>query len=153
MKAAIITLGLIIIAPLALVANWLREPFGGATLLLSQRPLTVDEARQQFAFDYPDSARRVRFASFSQWVAYEAILRFEAPADDCIAVAKRVTSAGLVKIEGPSKERAFTSPHFRSEWFDPESIATGFSGGARGHRSPKVWVDTDRGVFYYLVTD
>jgi hypothetical protein len=38
-------------------------------------------------------------------------------------------------------------------WFTPDAIQSGVEGGKRRSHQPRVWVDTDRGVFYYEYMD
>ena len=38
-------------------------------------------------------------------------------------------------------------------WFDPQSIKTGFVGGERGSHQPSIWIDAEKGIFYYHYSD
>lgn len=52
-------------------------------------------------------------------------------------------------------EQAPRHPQFLLDvpWFDIENIKDGLSAGTGGPLVPTVWVDSQRGVFYYMVTD
>ena len=106
----------------------------------------------------------IRVARFSQWTAYEIFVRFEAPKADCVAFAERIIAAhdreharsapvAFAEFEGPVERSVASTPHLETEWFDIQAIRHGVVGGSGPSHSPKVWIDTDRGVFYYKQTD
>ena len=57
--------------------------------------------------------------------------------------------AGRVKLV---KVNVDASPQI-SQRFEVQAIRHGIAGGSGPHHSPKVWIDTDRGVCYYKQTD
>ncbi len=143
---------------------WPREPFGPAEVIQSRGPLNLAEAKLLSGLPYPDSAKNIRFARFSQWVAYETFVRFEAPEADCIAFAERIMVAydreharsapvKLGTFEGPIDRSIASSSHLDTHWFDVQAIRHGIVGGSGPSHSPKVWIDTARGVCYYKQTD
>lgn len=89
-------------------------------------------------------------------------LRFEAPVADCIAHAEHClamhnaeqhmkvnqTLRPIKRIEGVLQN---TEP-LSVPWFDPSSIRTGLVGGDTGG-GPRIWIDTEKGVFYWQLTD
>lgn len=151
-------LGLLVLALLAAFAVGLMKPFGGASLKQSQGPISLAEARGLWAFDFPDSAHDIQFYAFSEWIAHETLVRFEAPVEDCIATARRVLKAHhegdeLAEIEPGTDAHVYANGRHKAPWFDPESIRSGRKPAGPGYHRPMVWVDTERGVFYYLNTD
>ena len=38
-------------------------------------------------------------------------------------------------------------------WFDPRSIKKGLVGGEGGSHQPLIWIDTEKGIFYYQYHD
>jgi hypothetical protein len=42
---------------------------------------------------------------------------------------------------------------FPVPWFDPENIKSGVEAGKRDSHTPKIWINTARGVFYFQYTD
>ena len=87
--------------------------------------------------------------------------------DDCIARAKvrprhaYIRPAADVRADSsrpaaPSERRSRRSTEpSRSAlpWFDPQSIRAGLVGGEEGGGQPVIWIDTNRGVFYYMCSD
>ena len=47
------------------------------------KPITAAEARQKLRFPLPEEAAKILFAEYSQFIAQETYLRFEAPLDIC----------------------------------------------------------------------
>jgi hypothetical protein len=165
---------LILILPMAILGGallgfvglcaWVTWELERYDLVESGGPVDLAEARRRLPFDYPDSAHHIRFASFSQFVAFEMLIRLEAPIEDCRAVAERVIAEhnarhpdrivpDLAAIGQDAHDPPIDSAHFRTDWFDIAAIGNGLVGGKRGSHTPQVWVDLDRGVFYYLIND
>jgi hypothetical protein len=121
----------------------------------------------------PTSAKWVRFSEFGFWKAYDLQVRFSAPCDDCIKAAEDILvqhGAGksgnrpALRIEIKngryvvSKNDDFLPDlHGIQEgnkwWFRPDKIRNGVFFYAGGGLSPHIWIDTDRKVFLYKVTD
>lgn len=112
----------------------------------------------------PDTARRIQFFERSHWIEFVEFVRFEAPAEDCLAHVETVFAHWQEGLDTPSAQpdplRAIETPpnrvHFAEEygvrWFDLQNIQEGVTAGG-GSGVPKIWVDTRRGVFYYMLTD
>jgi hypothetical protein len=84
-----------------------------------------------------DAAARER--KYRQWIAFEQYVRFEAPP----AVSDRRGHTTEVR----------PSPVFRDlSWFDLAKARDVVSAGG-GSGEPQVWVDQERGVFYFRLTD
>lgn len=135
------------------------------------RPLRIDQMRAQvFPVKLPAEAKDIQFAEYGEWVAYQFYGSFSAPPDVCLAYAQAVLDdhnksnpdrqmPGLSqKLTtksypfGPSRTtRALGRLETPLPWFNPEAIKDGVEGGG-GVSTPTVWVDTERGIFYYEET-
>jgi hypothetical protein len=139
------------------------------------RPLRRDEVRGQLLpVELPADATNIQFASYSEWVAYLHVVRFEAPAETCRAYAQAVLEAhnranpqhrvraSLWTAGTPEPSETGEAPDaigmrgdwcagapVAAPWFRPQDVARGLEGGG----NPKVWVDLDRGVFYFWQSD
>jgi hypothetical protein len=120
---------------------------------------------------FPTAARDFQFADYGEWLGAECYFSFRAPPDICVAYAHKVLqehnrrhpdepSPGLKPFSlvqdtphGPVILQAPESPALGHErmplhWFRPDLIREGVEGGERFQKG-KVWVDTNRGIFYY----
>ena len=88
--------------------------------------------------------------------------RFDAPAADCIAYGKHLLKQGkdnLVALTTPPDP--FRKSYFdamglsKVDWFDVETIRSGFEGHQEpsDHPGMTFWIDTDRGRFYFFSSD
>ena len=143
------------------------------TTTYTTRPLRRDEVRGPLLpVELPAEAANIQFASYSEWVAYLHVVRFEAPAETCRAYAQAVLEAhnrdhperkvraALWPAGTPEPGEAGESPDAASvpltrsdwcvgvpvsaPWFRPQDVTRGLEGGS----NPKVWVDLDHGFFY-----
>ncbi len=131
------------------------------TVIRSERPLSLAEVKIKFPF--PATAKNIQYSTYQEFIAYEFLVRFEAPTDDCLAtVAKAVeafhtsgTVAELSKIQPLTQDRQHKQEvgGFPAPWFDPENIQKGVQAGERGSHQPIIWIDTARGIFYFQYTD
>jgi hypothetical protein len=141
-------------------------------------PLTVEQARQQNCpIPLPDSAHNVQWGFAAGGLqALEILVRFEAPVDVCRAHVKTVFDAWTKHWfeRGAQGQRmnpwppppwmplsSLTSKPApedhdmagRATWFDVDDIAKGSTAGVVGGSGPQIWIDEDRGIFYYKLTD
>jgi len=121
----------------------------------STEVLSGEEAVNRSPIALPDAASNVRVATYTHWVAYSQYVRFEAPTPVCLAHAKAMTGQEppAPKALDEDERRCFHL-YFADglPWFDTAHIRNGVVLGG-GPSVPKVWVDTDRGIFYYQITD
>ena len=126
------------------------------------KPLTVEQARQENCpIPLPDSARHVQFVYASGGLqALEILVRFEAPVDVCrghIAIVFGANQPAVLPLQlTPIKSTPAPEDHDmvgRATWFDVERIKNGTSTGPAGDWEPQIWIDEDRGIFYYKLTD
>jgi hypothetical protein len=126
-------------------------------------------------FKVQRTAHWVRCSRFAYWLAYDVQMKFSAPCEDSIKLAQeilvnhradsRVHQPDYVRIEIkdgryliPKSEDAgrFTADDLLQGskwWFRPGSIKNGVFLGERGPYVPQIWIDKDRGLFYYRETD
>jgi len=127
-------------------------------------PVPLEKAGSGCPIPLPASARNIQYRSFIFFQAYEDSVRSEAPVADCLAHADRVFKywreryrSDLYQEPGPLQpiDQPPQHPHLSAEipWFDVENIRNGMNAGCRHPMQPTVWIDLDRGVFYYLLTD
>lgn len=114
----------------------------------------------------PHSAHWVRSSSWSDgWLGFENYVRFEAPYQDCLKAAEALIAAHKQEMHGATNfiyarrsidvENALPPPPSGSLkwWFCPEHIRHGVYYGADESNNPQIWIDAERGVFYYRETD
>jgi hypothetical protein len=131
-----------------------------------RRNLSWADAQKELRFPLPAGAKNISFAMWGLWQGYEFYLRFEAPPEMCIehipvVLAKwRKENPSLspgYEATVPVQITAPPSPCKSNEldisWFDIGNIKKGLADGEGGSHRPRIWVDTDRGVFYYCITD
>ena len=132
----------------------------------SDRALSLAEVRNM-RFPFPPTARNIQFAEYQEFIAYEFVVRFEAPKDDCLATVSKAVEAFHLSGMSPDKiadlselqPLASERQHVQQvgdlpvPWFDPENINEGVEAGKRDSHTPKIWIDTARGVFYFQYTD
>ena len=127
-------------------------------------PIALDTARQELDIDLPDGATNLLYAQYAQWIAYEFMLKFEAPSEVCKSHAlvllqrhntnmpERLVPVALHPLDAPP-EPVPPEPPLNVTWFDIHNITNGFVGGGFGSHQPMIWVDADRGMLYYRYTD
>ncbi|MEI8195515.1 MAG: hypothetical protein WCI73_06375 [Phycisphaerae bacterium] len=122
----------------------------------SGRPLTYAEARRHSPISLPPSARNIWIAKHRQWVGFEEYVRFEAPLAECEAFAESLLqNEKLAPVDLTDQEpRHPISPkgiHDLS-WFDLAKVKNGLRND--GNMTLKqIYIDRDRGVFYYVNSD
>lgn len=120
-------------------------------------PVSISQAEAFIEVAIPPTARNIRIAGFSQWMQYERHVRFEAPVADCEIVASRVLDgSAMIPVSTEELSHVVVSARpfvFRDlSWFDLRSAKNVVTGGG-GPSKPCVWIDRDRGVFYYQLSD
>jgi hypothetical protein len=163
---ALVAGGGIVFAVVAL-KMWGLTPFEThPTLIRSKRPLSLAEVKN-IRFPFPTTASKIQFAEYQDFIAYDFVVRFEAPKDDCLATVSKAVEAFHSSLMTPdalaelSQIRPLASERdhlkqvadFPVPWFDPESINEGVEAGKRDSHTPKIWIDTAHGVFYFQYTD
>lgn len=121
------------------------------------RPLTPAQAQVILPATLPVEARNIGAAEYRQWIEFAQYARFEAPLPVCLGYAKLVVPGAALQPVGEFQlerdARPLRSEVFRDfSWFDLQT-ASNMIGSGGGSNQPEVWIDQDRGVFYYRKTD
>jgi hypothetical protein len=129
------------------------------------KPLTYEQAMKEKDIDFPlpKTAHNINSAMYVDWQVFQHFVRFEAPKEDCMANIDAV-------LAWHDKEHKTTTSYPRvpvthvnpiggdetmgpTPWFDVDKITNGIFAGKNDSRTPEIWVDLDRGVFYYFEAD
>ena len=121
--------------------------------------LTAARARSDCPISLPETATNIQYAVWSLWKASQTFVRFDAPVSDCLEHAEAIMqpyaqSAGLsiasTNVVGPLPAPNIVSPKdLAVAWFDLPRFSAGVQFEVSGRPAPTVWVDTNRGCFYY----
>ncbi len=153
-----------------------NDPKDPNTTWKTERPLTYAEA---ISFGHcpialPGAATNIQYIDFyAGYGGFSQFVRFEAPVGICGEHAKKVleacnrSQAGtnlLVLVSASAFDKSTAKslarwarervePEARAPWFDADEINHGEIFGENGSHKPIILVDTDRGVFYYSLSD
>jgi len=128
------------------------------------KPLTYAQAavEKDIKFPLPPSAHNVYYGIYGEGQAYTMIVRFDAPAQDCLThidavlswddkIYSRTSSYPRVTVTKVERvDAGYLSP---TPWFTPDRIKHGVHVGENGGHVPQIWVDLDKGTFYFRETD
>jgi hypothetical protein len=125
------------------------------TIEETRGPVTREKALKHCIISLPESARDVQYAWVVGGMQYtQQYVRFEAPVDDCYAQAKRILRTNQPTFSKTSRPLGPPScEQLHTKWFDVDKIAEGVVAGDGSDHGPQIWIDTQRGVFYYYLTD
>lgn len=158
--------GIVLIIGLYIFGQWdLNTPEADFTIT----PLSLSAFYNRSSHSgLPATATNLYYASAHRgFVGFVDMYRFDAPAADCIAYGKRLLQQGNAQDIGLVALTASPDPFGKSSfdamglskvnWFDVETIKSGLE----GHREPSpsgqpgmtLWIDTDRGRFYFSSSD
>jgi len=119
----------------------------------TSQPVTREEALKHLKpSSLPASARDIQYYLMFMQVTpgFTQCVRFEAPVDDCKTLAHDLLGlALLVPVSHPSRPRSSDVP----AWFEPNNITKGIMGGKGYDGQPKIWIDEERGIYYFYLTD
>ena len=128
-------------------------------------PLSRGDAEQKCPIPLPREAQNIYYAYYSDVTAHQCFVRFEAPYEIGVAHvdivfrdhAKKMnwsfTSPGSVAIKEPPTLPLDPLPGLRTDWFDIEKIRRGRTFGELKSWQPQIWIDADRNLFFYCLTD
>lgn len=121
--------------------------------------LTAARIRGDCPISLPETATNIQYAVWSLWQASQTFVRFDAPVSDCLEHAMTIlrpyaqrpsVSIASTNVIGPLPAPFVVSPTDSTvPWFDLPSFTAGMLFDVGGERAPTVWVDTNRGCFYY----
>ena len=148
------------------IVAFARDPFGPATIIREEIPLTVERARaKDCPIPLPDSARNVQFDFYCEFIDLDMLVRFEAPAGECRAFAQQLVDTHRTEEKRPSIKVSFESISSPPKddlkdtefgpvpWFDVASISEGVTAIVPVGNYAQIWIDDKRGVFYFRQTD
>jgi len=154
-------IGLTIITGLIVLSAWdTVVPYEYQT----EAPQSFSEACKRSPIELPASARDVQMASRSAWMMYVDYVRFEASSADCELHAKKMLPFAEAKpfpsaSDSPETLAFEFPPTFptgrggrKLDWFDVQNITNGVRFGEGGPGEAVIYVDRDRGIFYYWKT-
>lgn len=144
------------------------EFFGPADNFVTKvdSPLTLEQAREELSFPLPDEASDIYYAHYFQWIAYDFIVKFKAPVEVCKSHAlllveqynenegnvDRHIPLEFMDIIKPPRILQISEP-LNVDWFDVQHIKSGLMIGKDNPSQPCIWIDADRNLFYYRMTD
>jgi hypothetical protein len=130
------------------------------------RPMTLTQAqrmRELADFPFPPTAHNIYYAGYSDWIAHETMIRFDAPAADCKAAMPRViewyernrhwtypTKEISAEVHLPEPDRQFLP---EVKWWDRLTVRHGLFAGKDSSNTPQVWVDSDLERVYFFESD
>ncbi len=128
------------------------------------KPVSLEVARQELDMPLPDGATNILYGQYAQWIAFEFMLKFEAPLDVCKSYAvalleRHNTNRPEARVSTDLRELTVVpdpvppAPPLNISWFDIHNIKKGFGAGAPGSHQPMIWIDAERNLFYYRYTD
>jgi hypothetical protein len=133
---------------------------GRQTVRYDQPMSYLQATNAGFDFPLPASSHNVRFYYHTEWLEYEFVVRFEAPTEDCIKqipivlawddkTYNRTSSYPVINVTNVERQTDIND----IKWFDADKITNGVYTGENGSHTPQIWIDRDRGVFYFWETD
>lgn len=128
------------------------------------KPLTYSQALKESAIDFPlpASSSEIYYGMYADWQAYTRIVRFQAPVEECISqidkviawndkMYQRTSSYPRTKVSRVQRQGAgWLDP---ADWFCPETITNGLYVGENSSHKPQIWIDLDKGIFYFQEND
>jgi len=126
-------------------------------------PMTYEEAySKKLGFPLPKGCFNVTYAEVADWQLHDIYARFEAPVDVCLRHIDTVlawhdsmykNNTSYPKAEITNSMRGGGDLTIPAPWFDLDKLKHGIEAGTNASHQPMIWVDTDRGVFYFHETD
>ena len=113
-------------------------------------------------FPLPASSSDIYYGMYGDWQAYTKIVRFKAPVEDCIRhidsviawndkLYNRTSSYRRKNVSRVERQPAgWLEP---ANWFCPDTITNGLYVGEASSHKPQIWIDLDKGIFYYYESD
>jgi len=163
MRKLIIISTILTLALLGWGVYWISDQSRGhfdmkAGVIQSATPLSRTAAMANCPIALPESASNIQYAVWSLWQASQTFVRFDAPPSDCLEHARIILqpyaqrtglSISYTNAIGPLPAPFVVSPEdLTVGWFDLPRFSAGVVFQVSG-RAPTVWVDTNRGCFYY----
>lgn len=137
------------------------------TVVRFDAPMTREDVlKKGITFPIPTAAGNIQIARYSFGFAYELLVRFEAPVSVCEQHVAEVLKwhdksmpKHMTKQEAPPVEKVDHVDYAENfmlkttPWFDPGSLKRGLHVGRPGCSVPEMWIDQEKGIFYFRETD
>jgi len=154
----------------------INEPSDANTIWRADKPQSHAEtlAQGKCPIPHPPEATHIQYVDFYNY-GFMHCVRFEAPVSACQAHAAAVMKSFNQRMEAShnktrvavhaqplNRASAVSAARFareqvddkaRADWFAPDTIVHGEMWGRHDSHTPLVFIDTGKGVFYYLRTD
>ena len=129
------------------------------------KPISADEAKGRCPIALPPEAKNVYYAVYSHVIAYESFVRFEIPYAKGIEFAEEVfkaharkmgwsfTKPQTLQLSGKPELDFEPRKELKVSWFDIQGIRKGVTIGKLVSWQPQVWIDEERNLFFYCLTD
>jgi hypothetical protein len=146
-----------------------HDEFGGPAEIFATKadsPFTLEQARKNIRLPLPDEASDIYYAYYAQWIAYDFIVKFKAPVETCkshamLLIKQYNENEGNADRHIPLEFKDITEPPqmvqigppLNVDWFDVSHIKNGLMIAGNNSMQPSIWIDTDRNLFYYRLTD
>ncbi len=128
------------------------------------KPLTYKQAIKEKDIDFPlpASSHDIYYAMYGDWQAYTRLVRFEAPVADCVKQVDAVIAWDDKLYKRTSAYHRFKVTHVDAPgagyldptpWITPGTIKRGLYAGKESSHTPEIWIDLDRGIFYFKECD
>jgi hypothetical protein len=128
------------------------------------KPLTYSQAikNKDIDFPLPASSHDIYFGEYHDWQAYTYIVRFTAPTQDCIKLIDAVIAwddklynrtSSYPRITVTNVEVVSAAYLDPAPWFNPNTITNGIYTGMNSSHTPEIWIDLDKGIFFFKETD
>jgi len=128
------------------------------------KPLTYGEfvKKKDVDFPVPPSSQDIYYGIYEDWQAFTLIVRFQAPVQDCLSeidtviayddkIYTRTSSYPRITVTNVAPQCAGCLNS--ATWFTPNTISNGIYAGQDSSHTPQIWVDLDKGIFYFMETD
>jgi len=127
-------------------------------------PITYAEAkkRKDINFPFPASSHDIYYGVYGNWQEFTLIVRFDATLQDCTNAIRNLIAFDDAMMKRTSSYPRSSFTHIdpvdtgsikSAPWFAPNMITNGIYTGENGSHTPEIWVDLDKGRFYFKETD
>jgi hypothetical protein len=149
MKTTPLQIGTLILASIVVGCNETRKPMTYADVM----------KKKEISFPFPASSSNIFYDFKADWQLLSMNVRFDAPVTDCVRHIDAVFAWNDV-IE--KRTSSYSCVHFTNaalldtSWGDSAAInkiSNGIHAGKNSSHSPEIWVDLDKGIFYFHISD
>lgn len=155
----------LLVSIVLLTANTAWGQASKPTIEQTTKPLGLEEAGRKCPIPLPKEAKNIQYARYSDWAVHQSFVRFEVPHEIGVAHVEKVFREHARRMKWRFRsptERAITKPprlsltpasDLRIGWFAIGSIRHGKTYGELNSWQPQVWIDTNRNLFFFCLTD